>query len=105
MTTTSTSFGPMPIAARLRIRNPAVAPGSSSGVGTHAGVDEHGLAGGPDHGRVEGRVAVALRNAVCTVGRAHLVDRRVEHEPLRDRCGTLAVGDDDDLDLADHVGM
>ena len=30
MTTTSTSSGPIPIAARLRIRNPAVAPGSSA---------------------------------------------------------------------------
>ncbi len=35
----------------------------------------------------------------------HLVDRRVEHEPLGDGRRALAVGDDDDLDLADRVAV
>ena len=47
--------------------------GLLGGVRTAARVDEHRLARRPDHGRVERRVALALRDAVGDVGRLHLV--------------------------------
>ena len=73
--------------------------------GAHSRVDEDGLAGRPDHGRVEGRVAVAVGEAVGGVGALHLLEGCVEHEPLGHGGGALAVGDHDDLDLADPVGV